>query len=440
MCAYPLDEKALITVDRESADVALTTPAEDDDLVFSKPIPGDKSMFSAFIVLLQTAIGSGTLMIPLCFCCGLVMSLIISTFFAFISWVSMHFLISAGQAAKAYDYHGLFDLCFGRKRRWMVDMMIFLVQLGALMIYCHWNGKLFNRIIDVKNVILGSNQFWIFFITSVIVFPMTILRRISALDSFSAIATLCLFTLIINAAYWLVKDVKEFGFDPHHAFRLVDLSQWNVIISALAVNCMAFNCHINLFSCLEHLRNCTARRARITGGVTIIAVFMLYNMFGVVSYLDKFRELEKDSAIEHYDASDPMVIVATVGVIMVLLASGPLVCWGARNSLISMIWKDEKPSPLIWVSMGFGLCAVAALLAASSDDVILFFDLVGGIFCPVLVLLLPALFYLKCVKNRGGPIQSKFWTVLAWVNMVATVISIGVCGYQAVAEIAKAWG
>jgi amino acid permease len=352
----------------------------------------------------------------------------------------MHFLISAGKEAKAYDYHGLFDLCFGRKRRWMVDMMIFLVQLGALMIYVHWMGKLFNRIIDVKNVILGSNQFWIFFITAVVVFPMTILRRISALDSFSAIATVFLLTLIINAAYWLVKDVKKHGFDPEGDFRWVDLSQWNIIISALAVNCMAFNCHINLFSCLEHLQNCTARRARITGAVTIAIVFLLYNAFGIVSYLDKFRELEKDSAIEHYDASDPMVIIATIGVIVVLLASGPLVCWGARNSLISMIWKDQAPSPLIWVSMGFGLCAVASLLAASSDDVILFFDLVGGIFCPVLVLLLPALFYLKCVKDRGGRVQSAFWTVLAWVNMVSTVISIGVCGYQAVAEIAKAWG
>jgi amino acid permease len=285
-----------------------------------------------------------------------------------------------------------------------------------------------------KNTILGSNPFWIFLIAVTCVFPLTIFRKISALDKFAAFATVFLLALPINSIYWLAKDVDKFGFDPAHEFQAFNFKRWGVLISAFSVNCMAYNCHINLFSCLEHLKNCTAKRSRIMGAVTIGVVFCIYNVFGISTYLDKFDDLRTGSALEHYDPKHPMVIIATLGVVACLLSSAPLVCWGARNSLITLIWKDRDPGPTMWVLIGGLLCITASFLGACSDNIILFFDLVGGIFSPVLILCLPGLFYLKCVKDRGTPM-----TIMAWVNICATALGIGVCGYQAMDEIIKSF-
>ena len=50
---------------------------EKDDILFNIPYPADQSLFGGVQILLNTAMGSGTLMIPYCYICGIGNALII---------------------------------------------------------------------------------------------------------------------------------------------------------------------------------------------------------------------------------------------------------------------------------------------------------------------------------------------------------------------------
>ena len=424
------DERLLVSTD--------TSPFTDKapEMLFDIPVPGQSSLFGCFQILLNTAIGSGTLMVPYTYTAGMGLALLVSAIFGILAYMAMHFLIDASNYCKKYDYHGLFAHCFGPKLIWILNVMVLLVQFGAMMIYSHWNGKLVNHLINyTQSVIVGSNSFWIALVTAVVVFPLTIFRQISKLEKFAMLSTFFIILLIVHSVYWFVKGYLNGTFDERKSqFVAFDFSKWKVVIAAFSVNSMAFNCHINLFACLENLRNCTIKRARALGIITVAVAFLLYHIFGTFTYLYLFDELSThESALEYYDHSDPFTIVTICGVILILVISSPIVCWAARNSLNMMIWKDKPMTNVRWVSIGGGICLVASFLASSSDNVLLFFDLVGGLFTPMIILLFPAVFFLRICKEASLGMKA-----LAGVTAAFTIVGAGACTYQAIDEIINA--
>lgn len=104
---------------------SLQSSAADQDSIFDYKVPADTGAFGTYRILLNTAIGSGTLMIPYCFTCGVGISLIISFIFALLAYFSLMLLIDSSQYCHKYDYHGLFSHCFGKGKLWILNIIIF---------------------------------------------------------------------------------------------------------------------------------------------------------------------------------------------------------------------------------------------------------------------------------------------------------------------------
>jgi amino acid permease len=401
--------------------------------LFNMPTPANASLFQCFQVLVNSAIGSGTLMIPYCYTCGIILAFSISLLFAGLSFLSMHLLIDTAFTVGHYDYNGLFDYCFGRRHRWLINLCIVVVQLGAFMIYAHWNGSLINRLIGSTHFLIGSDTFWIFLVTTLVVYPLTLLRQISKLDKVSTMSTVFVTVLVVHAIYWLVRDVSRSGFDPDGSFTYCDFRRWQVIIAAFGINCMAYACHLNLFPVLETLRECTLRRGYATGGATVLCAFVMYNALGVIAYCDKGGSLGPVSILEAYDRTNPFTIVVTAGVIVILIGSSPAVCWALRNSVNVLLFKDASVSNLRWIAVGGVVSLTGAFLASTSDRVLIFFDLVGGLIQPVVTLTLPGIFYLKCKRNATRTMRA-----LAWFVIIFSLVGCVASTYQAVMEIVDA--
>ena len=164
---------------------ASTGGIEDNESIYTIPVPADSNMFGCFQILLNTSIGSGTLMVPYSYTSGIGMELIISLAFAFVAFMAMYFLIDSSQYSNSYDYYGIFHSCYGSKFMWILNLSIFLVQFGTVTIYCLWNGRLLNHLIRSSHPIIGSNAFWSFLVAAFLIFPLTIFRSISKLESFA---------------------------------------------------------------------------------------------------------------------------------------------------------------------------------------------------------------------------------------------------------------
>lgn len=402
-----------------------------DDQIFNVPIPSDSSLFGAFQILINTAIGSGTLLIPYCYRLGIVFALLMSAIIGLISLGSFWMMIDAAYKTKKYDYRGLFMHLFNPKYIWVVDLIIFLVQVGSAMIYCHWNGVLLNRTVGLKVKVLNTDYFWNWATTLLLAFPLTCPRSIAKLESFASFGFMLILLLISHAIYWFIKDIRVSGFDPNHQLHWW---RWDlaVFIPALGINSMSYNCIINLFPTLEHLKNCTVRRGRKLASLIVIACFVLYAIFGLFTYLDKFDALTASSALELYPPHNVFTIIATICVCYILLISEPLVIWAARTSVDGTFFKDKPMTTTRWVLIGLVLCVLSAGLASTSNNILVFFNIVGGLLIPVVTLFMPSLFFLKATPGRKW-----YRTVQAWYTIVFTVIAAVACTWQTIDEIKK---
>ncbi|KAH0787764.1 Transmembrane amino acid transporter protein [Histomonas meleagridis] len=400
-----------------------------DDRIFQEPTEEDSSLFGAFQILMNTAIGSGTLLIPFCYKLGIIFAILMSVIIGLISLGSFCMMMDAAYITKRYDFRGLWNQLFNKKLIFILDVIIFLVQIGSCMIYCHWVGLLVNRTLGIKVKVLNTDIFWNWATTLLLAFPMTIPRSIAKLETFASFGTVLIIVLISHALYWLIKDVKAKGFDPNHEIRWFhwDLS---VFIPALGVNSMSYNCILNLFPTLEHLRNPTVRRGRYLAIINVCACFVAYAMFGIFTYLDKFNELKASSALELYPPSNPFTIIATICVCYILLLSEPLVIWAARTSVDATLFKDKEMTRLRWILTGLILIAISAGLASTSDNILIFFNIVGGLLIPVVTLLMPSLYFLKATPGRKW-----YRTVQAGYTIAFTIIAAVASTWQTVEEI-----
>ncbi|OHT16877.1 Transmembrane amino acid transporter protein [Tritrichomonas foetus] len=426
-----LESKSLATVDTNTSNASKIDP----NSIFDHYVPAESGVFGTFRVLLNTAIGSGTLMVPYCFTSGVGTALIISFFFACLAYASLLLLIDSSQYCHEYDYQGLFAYCFGKNRLWILNMVIFFVQYGTVMIYCHWLGRLMNKIVNLDYVsfIFNSNAFWISTLTAFCVFPLTIFREISALQNFTYFSLFFMLILIIHALYFFIYDVTNEGFDPDGKLEFFAFSKYDVIISALSINALAYHCHLNLFSCLEHLQNCTLKRSHSLCGAVVVACFILYNLFGLFSYLNLFDRLQAGSSLEYYPHPNWLTTVTTAGILVVLIVSSPLMNWSCRLSINNLIWKDKPMTNLRWITISGVICLSAAFLASSSEKIRLFFNIFGGLLMPVIEFMLPALFFLKTNNGQGSLIRKIF----AGFLVVFAVLAMIACTYQAVVDIIK---
>jgi len=400
-----------------------------DEPIFDHVTPSDTNTLGAVQVLINTAIGSGTLMVPYCYTTGVGFSLIISLIFCFVGIFSQYFFVLSSRFTKKYDYHGLFCATFGEKHVWIVQTMIFLVQFGSCMIYCHWNGRLVPKVIGKSNDtgILGNHPFWIFVLAVTCVFPLVCLRSIKQLEKFAYLSSGCILLLIVHSIYWFFVGLHRHSVDIPS--KIVWFKWSPILITCLSVNSMAYNCHMNLFPTLHHLERSTYKRSRSLIIWVMVGAFVLYNLYGVFTYLFLFDSIGKGSALEAYTEKSLFTTLTIGGIVFDLIISVPIVIWAARTSINDMFFGNE-PTTLRWVTMGALLTLGTAIFASVSDNVVLFFDVVGGLFTPSLIFLLPCLFYLY--NQKGEP----YWRiVVACAVSIFSIVATIACTYQAIDEV-----
>lgn len=427
----------MINIDKEPILQSSSTFADPNDYmdekIYQEEMPADSKIIDSVQILCNTAIGSGTLMVPYCYTSGIGTSLLMSLLFAFIGFSTLSFFCLASHFTKAYDYTGLMTATFGKKTVWIPQTMIFLVQFGSCIIYCHWIGRLVPKTInhDDDPGILGSHPFWILIFAALFVFPLVCLKSIKYLQNLAYLSSACIILLIIHAGYWFVVGQVRHTIDI--SANVVWFKFSPVLITAMSVYSMGFNCHMNLYPTLEHQKDATYKKGVIIAFFTDLVVYVIYNIFGLFTYMYLFDNLKNGSALEAYSETNILTNITVGGIVFVMILSVPIVIWAARISINDMFWGD-RPTTTRWILMAAFLTAGSAGFAASSDNVILFFDIVGGLFTPALIFLLPCLFYL--FNQHDEPFYRIF--VACCISIFTIIVTIA-CTYQAVMEVVTAF-
>jgi amino acid permease len=185
--------------------------------------------------------------------------------------------------------------------------------------------------------------FWTLGITIAFVLPLSFMKTGKHLETIATLCSSFLILLVAHAIYWFFNGLYSNGFDPHHKTKL--FAYGGVWISALGVNSMSYGCSSNLFPILEHLKDCTVKRGKSAVFLTYLFSFLIYNIFGLVSYFYLFDRIQGGSVLEDYDISYVFTKITVIGLIIMLTIHVPIVLIGVRNSVnlfFSAIVKARK--------------------------------------------------------------------------------------------------
>jgi amino acid permease len=384
---------------------------------------GKSSFFGAFLLLLNTTIGSGTLLIPYCYKSGLALCVLTSFGVSLIALASLWMLIDSAKVTKGRDYSHLFEITFGKKWTWIMNVWIILVLFGTVIIYVLWIGRLVKHIVPFKAKALESPIFWNFTCAILLIFPLTTFKSLKKLESWSGVAVFFIVWLIIFALYWLIKGVHDNGFQPE---KIVYFNPGKILISTFGIMSMAYDCHCNIFQTLNILKDPSTKRARWLTTVVVYVSFILYNSFGILVYLHLFDELGSGAALEYYPLGNWFTKVTILGVIIILILGGPMMVFPTRASVINLWWNGEV-STLWWNIIGASIVLLATCCACLSNNIVFFFDLVGGLLTPGFVFTMPSIFYLKNV-----PKQKWYNKVICAIVIIASIAATIACTYNVV--------
>lgn len=397
------------------------------------------SFFGVFLILINTTIGSGTLLIPYCFNCGICLVIIVSFCLSLVALWSLFTLIEASIQTGCKDYPTLFERTFGQKWTWIMHTWIVLVLFGTVIIYVNWCGRLVKHIVvsfidssDDKYKIVQNEVFWNCMTSLFLIFPLTIFRHLDKLQSWSGVALFFIFLLLSHAIYWFIKGLLSDGFDPES--RIVYFQINKQLVSTFSVNAMAYDCHCNIFGAIEIFEKPTRKRLRSMVSLVVFTSFVLYNSFGLFTYLHLFDKLGPGAAVEFYPIKNWFTLITVFGVIFIIVLGSPMMVWPTRNCIIDLFFapplrkEDHRPvSNLVWILIGAALTFLGTLCASASNNIVFFFDLIGGLLTPGFVFFLPSIFYLMNVSG------------IKWYEKVLTgiviIVSIGatvVCTYQVI--------
>lgn len=188
-------------------------------------------------------------------------------------------------------------------------------------------------------------------------------------------------------------------------------------LSALPIISFAFLCHQNTFPIYKELKNASPTKMATVGHYSISICCFVYLMSGIMGYYT-FLDNTKSDLLINFSVTGTyfsmvMDIVRTgFGIACVL--SYPLMVWEARHNIDVLLFGNRKYQ--FWRNFGLnlGILSVCGAIGMTVQDLDVVLGFVGSTCSPLMVFVLPALFYLK--SDDENKLQWKNWKVLCMLG------------------------
>ena len=388
------------------------------------------SMLRAVLVLTNTITGVGLLSVAYCYKTGVGLNTMLSLILASCATISFYFLIDSSERTKINDYSRLIVPSFGEKYVWIPNTILAVILFGVGILYMQYGYSLLCSFLHYFKGIPDwvFNRWFLIFLPIVLInIPLSCLRSIQKLSIVSFCSMFLVFIYIVHNIIYFSKSVHADGFDPQHEIKYFSFNEF--FIPSIAIQATSYNCHPNIFPALEKLENGTKRRKMTVMIIVTIVAFLIYTTGGLFGYLTLFDRIQDPVAIAWYPSGQVFTFI-TEGLYSVLLClTVPLIYWASRLSINDLVFKAEFTT-LRWNVIGVSLLLVGGLIAVTVKKITVIFSFIGGVCSPVIVYILPSLYFLRINKER-----SKLATLIAYFILVFGAASIVICLYDTIRSL-----
>lgn len=377
-------------------------------------------------------------------------------------------------------YPDLGRALYGQPGRWVSALAVILQQLGACTAYVVIVADVLMPILgmaaDSGDSVFCKRWVWQLLIVVFVIFPLCLLRDMDSLKytSLVALAFIMAFAAAIfvtgtraladaQVRLGLYKQLNSSSAQcgAHHSTFVMPpgskISWWpgdSSIISSVSFITFSFLCHMNSCVCVpacargdNHDMRCLILAAHTHSfpiyaelkGATIPrmtsvskwavaicgVVYFCSGLFGYLAFLDSTQ----DNIMLNFPASGSVLAIAMdllrAGFGVALVFSYPVIVYEARHSLDDLLFPGCPQTTARHVALNVGLVAVTCTLGIVLPKIEVVFSLVGSTCSPIVVFILPALFYLKASPAPAASTEKvPAWLVLAY-GVLCIPISVG---------------
>lgn len=364
------------------------------------------SMLGSIVNLTNTIIGAGLLSIPFAFrVAGIVPALLCLVGIWLLSSLSFDVLARSAEYTGKFTYKEIAITSAGPAVGYFAEFCImvytFLNLIGRMIILADFLTTVFgSNLVGLSAGSVLTQRWFIIVMVSLVIFPLTILRRIDMLKFTSFLSLLCvLFTSVV------VVIMYDFTKVPVGA-RLAIWPESADAFIAFGILVVSFCAHYNIPAQYEELQDRSPAKMRVVifSSTTICAI--LYSVVGIMGYLTCLDDTQ-GNVLSDYAPNVIRVTVARLALSVAIIFSSPLVLYACRRAFLTLFMSRFKDpisgqySWFIWIVIPIVLQSLVGLIAVVLKQIQVVYGYSGAIIGVTFVFFLPGLFFIKLASRRG---------------------------------------
>jgi len=205
------------------------------------------------------------------------------------------------------------------------------------------------------------------------------------------------------------------------------LATWNSK-SAYAIPTMvfAFQCHASVLPIYTELENPTKARMQKVAVVSIANVFGLYFLAAVFGYLTFYSATGQELLLMYsaYNIHTGIILASRIMVLTCVIFSTPLLHFPARKAINEMLFENKPFSWIRHLSIMVVLLSSINLLVVYVPTIQEVFGFAGATCAPMLVIILPSLFYIKVIPGSYSSPKKLTAITLVAIGVVFSIFSM----------------
>lgn len=306
--------------------------------------------FGKTVNLGNSIIGVSILAMPYCFAqSGLLLSILLIVLSGFLTRLSCHFLLKAAFLSRRRSFELMVQDVLGSTGRLLVELGLIGFLLGTCVAYFIMIGDLAPKIVAELLDIKYTRQLRIISILALSIFialPLSLLKRVDSLTSFSLLSMILYSCLILKLMFETTDKLRIDKKDPD---KLQNISYWNVagLLRTFPIFSMAMSCQTSLFEIFDNTVITSDLDAiKRDNGIIKKAIYMcsfVYITVGLLGYMAFHDQTLYGNILLAFPPSLTTTLTK-VGFIVTLLMSFPLCLFPCRTSVYSLTIEKLRKS------------------------------------------------------------------------------------------------
>ncbi|KAG5676862.1 hypothetical protein PVAND_006669 [Polypedilum vanderplanki] len=374
--------------------------------------------------LANSIIGTSVLAMPYCFAkCGVILSILLLILSTIITRTCCHYLIKASIVTRRKNMELLGFYAFGQGGKTLVELSIIGFLMGTCIAFFVVIGDLCPILIQrifKQNVNHDSLRFWlIIFTTLVFIIPLSLQKNIQSL-SFVCKASIAFYVCLTIKT--VLESFSRFQNDSHW---MSNIKLWNIdnLFQCLPIFSMAMSCQMQLFEIYENITSFDRIRQNIFHATSICLV--VYTIIGFFGYAAFYNQTLSGNILVNFTPSIANDII-TLGFILSIACSFPLVIFPCRTSLSSLIYRKvhhSEISPYIpesrYKPLTLFIIISTMIIGILIPNVEVIIGFVGSTIGTLICVIFPSFCFIKIMqRNTSEKVIAQLIIIIGFVIMI----------------------